>query len=125
MLFRGAVALLAIGVVLLALSRWRAETVTGRAVAGPILLGGAGFAVVIVAETMALAGSTGFAERWVAWEVGHWLTVVTASLIPVAFLVGLGQDRLARGRVADLVVGLHVASRPRDLSHLPRRSGSP
>jgi signal transduction histidine kinase len=55
---------------------------------------------------MSLLGSSNFSERSFAWDVGHWLTVLTASVIPIAFLVGLGQERLSRGRVADLVVGL-------------------
>ena len=105
-LFRVPLAILAIAVLALVIARWRAESGAGRAIARPILLGGAGFAIGIVVETLALAGATGFAERSVAWDVGQWTTVITATVIPVAFLVGLSQDRLARGRVADLVVGL-------------------
>ncbi len=105
-LFRVLIAILAGAVLVLTVARWRAESTAGRAVAGPILLGGVGFAVGIVVETMAYLGSGDFAERSFAWEIGNWLTIVTVSTIPVAFLVGLGQDRIARGRVADLVVGL-------------------
>ena len=105
-IFRILIAVIAVAVLILVIARWRAESPTGRAIAGPILLGGVGFALGIVVETMTLLGSTTFNERSFAWDVGHWLTVVTASFIPVAFLVGLGQDRFARGRVADLVVGL-------------------
>jgi signal transduction histidine kinase len=105
-LFRGVIAVLAVAVLILTLGRWRRETAAGRAIAGPILFGGFAFAVGIVVETLALFGSRDFADRTVAWDVGQWVTVLTASLIPIGFLVGLGQDRLARGRVADLVVGL-------------------
>jgi signal transduction histidine kinase len=104
--FRVALAIVAIAVLALVIARLRAESRAGRAIAGPILLGGVGFAIGIVAEMLALAGANSFAARSVAWDVGQWGTVITASVIPGAFLVGLGQDRLARGRVADLVVGL-------------------
>jgi hypothetical protein len=104
--FRVLIAILAVAVLLLAIARWRADTTAGRAIAGPILLGGVGFALGIIVETTTLLGSSDFAERSFAWDVGHWLTVITVSVIPAAFLIGMGQDRLARGRVADLVVGL-------------------
>lgn len=105
-LFRIAIAIVAVAILGLVVARWRSQSAAGRAVAGPILLGGVGLALGIVVETMTLLGSTSFAQRSVAWNVGQWLTVVTISVIPVAFLIGVGQDRLARGRVADLVVGL-------------------
>ena len=105
-IFRILIAAIAVAVLILVVARWRAESPAGRAIAGPILLGGVGFALGIVVETVTLLGSSNFNERSFAWDVGQWLTVVTAAVIPVAFLVGLGQDRFARGRVADLVVGL-------------------
>jgi signal transduction histidine kinase len=105
-LFRMVIATLAVAVLVLVVRRWRSESAAGRAVAGPILLGGIGFALAIVVETMTLLGSSSFAERSFAWDVGQWSTSITGALIPVAFVVGFGQDRLARGRVADLVVGL-------------------
>ncbi len=105
-LFRVLIATLAVAVLVLVVRRWRTESAAGRAVAGPILLGGFGFALAIVVETMTLLGSSSFAERSFAWDVGQWSTSITGAVIPVAFLIGLGQDRLARGRVADLVVGL-------------------
>jgi signal transduction histidine kinase len=105
-LFRVLIAILAAAVLLLVVARLRVETAAGRAIAGPILLGGVGFATGILVETIGLMVPTGFAERRAAWDLGQWLTVGTASVIPIAFLFGLGQDRIARGRVADLVVGL-------------------
>ena len=105
-LFRMVIATLAVAVLVLVVRRWRMESAAGRAVAGPILLGGIGFALAIVVETMTLLGSSSFAERSFAWDVGHWSTSITGAVIPAAFVIGLGQDRLARGRVADLVVGL-------------------
>jgi signal transduction histidine kinase len=105
-LFRMVIATLAVAVLVLVVRRWRMESAAGRAVAGPILLGGIGFALAIVVETMTLLGSSSFAERSFAWDVGQWSTSITGALIPAAFVIGLGQDRLARGRVADLVVGL-------------------
>jgi signal transduction histidine kinase len=104
--FRIMIAALAVAVLVLVVRRWRTESAAGRAVAGPILLGGLGFALAIVVETMTLLGSSSFAERSFAWDLGQWSTSITGAIIPVAFLIGLGQDRLARGRVADLVVGL-------------------
>lgn len=105
-LFRLVIATLAVAVLVLVVRRWRMESAAGRAVAGPILLGGIGFALAIVAEAMTLLGSSSFAERAFAWDIGQWSTSITGAVIPVAFVIGLGQDRLARGRVADLVVGL-------------------
>jgi signal transduction histidine kinase len=104
--FRVIIAVLATAVLALVIARWRAWSVAGRSIVGPVLLGGIGFALGIVVETLVLLGSSNFSERWFAWDVGHWPTVVTAAVIPIVFLVGLGQGRLARGRVADLVVGL-------------------
>ncbi len=105
-LFRIVIATLAVAVLVLVVRRWRTESAAGRAVAGPILIGGIGFALAIVVETMTLLGSSSFAERSFAWDLGQWSTSITGAVIPVAFVIGLGQDRLARGRVADLVVGL-------------------
>jgi signal transduction histidine kinase len=105
-LFRVLVTALAVAVVVLVFRRWRAESAAGRAITGPILLGGAGFAVGMLIETATLFAAQDFADRTLAWNIGQWVAVVTASVIPIAFLVGMGQDRLARGRVADLVVGL-------------------
>ena len=45
---------------------------------------------------MTLLGSTSFAERSVRLGRRARLTGDTISVIPVAFLVGVGQDRLAR-----------------------------
>lgn len=109
-LFRVLIAGISIAVVALIVIRWRAASSTGRAVAGPILLGGIGFATGIVVETISLTLATGFSARSAAWDLGQWLTVITASVIPIAFVVGLGQDRIARGRVGDLAVELGGAA---------------
>ncbi len=101
--FRILIAILAIAVIILVIARWRAESPAGRSIAAPILVGGLGFATGIIVETVALVGPDSFAERSVAWDVGHWLTVGTAAAIPLAFLLGLRNDRVARTRVADLV----------------------
>lgn len=101
--FRILIAMLAVAVIVLVIARWRAETPAGRSIAAPILVGGLGFATGIIVETVALVGPDSFAERLVAWDVGHWLTVGTAAAIPLAFLLGLRSDRIARMRVADLV----------------------
>jgi signal transduction histidine kinase len=125
--FRVLIAVLGAAVLVLIVARWRAETSVGRAIAGPILLGGAGFALGIVVETMTYLGSGDFAERSFAGDVGNWLTIITISTIPLAFLIGLGQDRVARGRVADLVVGLGAPGPAREdlQSTLARTLGDP
>ena len=99
-------ALLATAVLALVLWRLRSETDVGRRVAAPILLGGVALAVGVVLEVATLATAGSFAERAAAWGLGQALTVVTASVVPVGFAVGLTRSRLARGSVADLVVEL-------------------
>jgi signal transduction histidine kinase len=115
-MFRIVIAILALAVIALVVRRWRVESAAGRAVAGPILLGGIAFSVAIVVETMTLLGSSSFAERSFAWDVGQWSTSITGAIVPAAFVIGIGQDRLARSRVADLVVSLGEADpKPGDL----------
>jgi signal transduction histidine kinase len=111
-LFRVGIAAVAIAVLVLVAIRLRSETDIGRRVAGPILIGGVAFAIGIVVETAALASAGSFAERSFAWDLGQGLTVATASLVPIAFLVGLTDARRARGAVADLVVELRESPGP-------------
>jgi signal transduction histidine kinase len=108
-LFRVLIAGISIAVLALIVARWRAGSPAGRAVAGPILLGGIGFATGIIVETIGLALAADSVGRSAAWDLAQWATVITASVIPIAFVVGLGQERVARGRVGDLVVELGSA----------------
>ncbi len=101
--FRILIAVVAIAVIVLVVARWRTESPAGRSIVAPLLIGGLGFATGVVVETVGLLLPGSFNERALAWDVGHWLTVVTASAIPVAFVLGLRSDRAARTRVADLV----------------------
>lgn len=108
--FRIIIALLGFAVLLLVLRRLRDETDVGRRVAAPILMGGVAIAVGVVIEVWALMVAGSFAERSVAWDLGQAITVLTTSLVPIGFVLGITRSRLARGSVADLVVELGDAS---------------
>ena len=45
----------------------------------------------------------------------RWAALITLGLAPVAFLIGLLHDRLARSAIGDLVVELQAEPAPRDL----------
>ena len=106
-IFSTIIAILAIAVVVLVVDRWRTQTAAGRRVAGPILLGGLAFAIGIVVEyATGFVPTTNIFDRFAIDDLGQYLTVVTASLVPVGFLVGLTRARIARGGVADLVLQL-------------------
>ncbi|MEA2535868.1 MAG: hypothetical protein QOF11_102 [Chloroflexota bacterium] len=125
--FRLAIATIAVVVLVLVLVRFRSETAAGRRITGPILIGGLAVAAGIVAEfgSGLLVGATS-ADR-LAWRyLGEFVTVVTATLVPVGFLVGLIRGRLARGSVAELVVQLGEAPEaPRLREILSRALGDP
>lgn len=105
--FSTIIAILAIAVVVLVIDRWHAQTVVGRRVAGPILLGGLAFAIGIVVEyATGFVPTTNLFDRFAVDDLGQYLTVATATLVPIGFLVGLTRARIARGRVADLVLQL-------------------
>lgn len=106
LVFRIAIALLGLAVLLLLLRRMRDETGVGRRVAAPLLLGGVAIAIGVVVEVWALLAAGSFAERSAAWDLGQAITVVTMSLVPIGFVFGITRSRLARGSVADLVVEL-------------------
>ena len=109
--FSTIIAILAIAVVVLVIGRWRAQTAVGRRVAGPILLGGLAFAIGIVVEyATAFVPTTNIFDRIAIDDLGQYLTVATATLMPIGFLVGLTRARIARGGVADLV--LQLGSKP-------------
>lgn len=120
--FRFGIAAIAIVVLILVVSRLRSESALGRRVAGPILIGGIAIAVGIAIETGVIASAGSFQERAAAWDLGQLLTVGTASLVPIGFVVGLARERLARGSVADLVVELGEAPSPPALRDVLARS---
>lgn len=126
-LFRVAIACIALGVLILVVARFRSEGPAGRQIAGPILLGGLAVAAGIVAEFWSgfVPTATG-PDRFALANVGEYLTVVTATVVPVGFVVGLIRDRLSRGSVADLVVQLSEAPEaPRLRDILSRALGDP
>lgn len=121
-LFRIGIAGLSIAILALVILRFRRETSLGRQVAGPILVGGIALAVGIVVEVGVLAVADTFAERASAGDLGHALTVLTATLVPIAFAIGLIRSRLSRGSVADLVVELGESANPPALRDLLART---
>lgn len=121
-IFRIAIAVLSVVVIGLIAWRFRTETAVGRRVALPILLGGLAFAIGVVIEVGSLAVAGSFAERSAAWDLGQTLAVVTGTLIPIGFAVGVARSRLARGSVADLVLELDATAEPRTLTELLART---
>jgi signal transduction histidine kinase len=107
-LARIAIGVIAIAVVVLILARWRSASAAGRRIVGPILVGGLAFTTAIVVESLGTVLPTTFAQRALAWDLGHWATVSTALAVPLAILLSLRGDRSARGRVADLVDDLAI-----------------
>jgi signal transduction histidine kinase len=108
-LARLGIGLVAIAVVVLIVARWRSASAAGRRIVGPILVGGLAFTTAIAVESVGAVLPTTFLERTLVWDIGHWATVATALAVPLAILVSLRGDRVARGRVADLVDDLSVA----------------
>jgi signal transduction histidine kinase len=101
-----------VGVLLL--HRWLAASPPARRVHAPVWLG------VIVLDLVGLLGALGSLLRWPATlqamlVVGYGLFLVA---LPFAFLSGLVRIRLARVRVADLVVELGRAGDPGQVRHL-------
>jgi signal transduction histidine kinase len=121
-LFRVGIVGLSIAILVLVVVRFRRETVVGRQVAGPILLGGVALAIGVLLEFAAMVTADTFAERSAASDLGQALTVVSAALVPVGFAVGLIRSRLSRGSVADLVVELGQPASPPVLRDLLART---
>ena len=126
-IFRTVIAILAVLVVGLVIRRWRAQTIAGRRVAGPILLGGLAFGIGIVLEyATGFAPTTNIMDRIAVGDAGQYLTVVTAAVVPIGFLVGLARARIARAGVADLVLQLGAEpDRPGLQEVLARALGDP
>jgi signal transduction histidine kinase len=125
--FRVAIVCIAFGVLILVVARFRSASPAGRQIAGPILLGGLAVALGIIAEFWSgfVPTATG-PDRFALADVGDYLTAVTATVVPLAFLVGLVRGRLSRGSVADLVVQLGEAPQaPRLRDILSRALGDP
>lgn len=92
---------IAIGVLVLAelWRRWRAASVAGRAVLGPVLWAAVAAAALTVSRTLVDAVGT----------VPSWLTLTSwaaLALVPLAFLAGLLGARLRRGAMTGLMVEL-------------------
>ena len=105
-LFRFGLTVVALVILALVIRRLIRDTGVARRVAGPLLVAGVGFVVAILVEVGIVALATSSDERLAAWDTAQLLTVVSAGAIPVALLLGLTRDRLARGSVADLIVEL-------------------
>lgn len=104
--FRLALAgLIAVVVVLLARRLW-VERGVARAVAWPMVVAGVALAVGIVVKIGAVQLAATPEDRFGAWAMADLVTGATGVGVAVAFLVGLTRGRLARQRVADLVVEL-------------------
>ena len=100
-------------VVVLLLRRLRSETGVARGIALPMVVAGVALAVGAVVEVGAVALATNPDDRFGAWALADAVTSATGAGVALAFLLGLLRGRLARQRVADLVLELGgAADRP-------------
>ncbi len=102
----GTLCLTVVGV--LALRRWRAGRPLRRSLS--LLIDCFALGLVMIAVlflTLALEGPFVREIRWAA--------LITLGIAPIAFLIGLLHDRLARSAIGDLVVELQAEPAPRDL----------
>ncbi len=104
--FVGALCLTAVGV--LALRRWRAGRPLRRSLA--LLTDCFELGLVMIAVLFLTLAFEGPYVREIRWA-----TLITLGLAPIAFLIGLLHDRLARSAVGDLVVELQGDPGPADL----------
>ncbi len=104
--FVGALCLTAVGV--LALRRLRAGRPLRRSLA--LLIDCFALGLVMIAVLFLTLAFDGPFVREIRWAA-----LITLGLAPVAFLIGLLHDRLARSAIGDLVVELQAEPAPRDL----------
>ena len=108
--FRAAIAVVGIVVVLWIVRRMLVGTSAGRRLSGPMLLGGLAVAVGILVEVATFLLPTPTAQdRFAVWDLRQALTVMSASIVPLAFVFSLIRSDQARTGVADLVVELGSA----------------
>ena len=121
------ITVIALAVLVLVVARFRSESLAGRRISGPILIGGVAVATVIVARFGSGLLEPGVIDERIAMrDLRAYLTAITASLVPIGFLVGLVRARLWRGSVADLVVELGDAPPRQGLREmLSRALGDP
>jgi signal transduction histidine kinase len=107
--FTVALAGLMVVVIALLVRRLWSESTAARGVAWPMILAGVALAVAVVVEIGALALAGTSSERFGVWAVADVVNSATNAGVAIAFLVGLLRGRLAKQRVADLVVELSGA----------------
>ena len=100
-------------VIVLLVQRLRSERGAARDIAWPMILAGLALALGILIEVGAVALATNPEDRFGAWALADMMTSASGAGMAGAFLLGLMRGRLARQRVADLVVELDgAADRP-------------
>lgn len=104
----GSVLMIALSMSLLVMValRWTRASAAARAGLTPMIVAGTLIAMVVTAESLSflfgLPAGPGTPLRWAM--------LVARAAVPVAFLVGLLNQRVARGAVAELVVGLDATT---------------
>ena len=98
-----------VGAFVLLVQRWQRATVPLRRGLAPVLVSGS-VCLLVLLLTILLEPFSYAAGRLVGWIGGLAFTAV-----PLAFLVGLLRQRLARSAVGDLVVELNETATPPDL----------
>jgi signal transduction histidine kinase len=100
---------IAVGVLVILVRRWRAATGPLRRALGPVFFSGAATATLFAAQLIAAsAGADDLAQAI------NWGTIFALASVPLAFLVGLLRLRLGRAAVGPLVVELGTGGSVRD-----------
>jgi PAS domain S-box-containing protein len=109
-----------VGTALVLLRRWRAASAPLRRTLAPIFLTSAGtLALIGLAIAVSFVSSD-------ASDVVWWFVIVAFATVPLAFLAGLLQIRLARGSIAPLLVELSAAESSQELQEaIARTVGDP
>jgi len=112
---------LAMSLLALVIHRWISASTAARRGLTPMVVAGTLVAVLFAAESLlfliGIQAGPGTPLRWAM--------LVARGTVPVAFLIGLLNQRMARGAVAELVVGLDASRVGRLRESLARALGDP
>jgi len=112
---------LSVTLLMLVLHRWMAASPAGRRGLTPMVLAGALVATLFAAEPLSFLLGIPIGPE----TPFRWAMLVARGTVPVAFLVGLLNQRMARGAVAELVVGLDTSRVGHLRESLARSLGDP
>jgi signal transduction histidine kinase len=112
---------LSVTLLVLVLHRWIAASPAGRRGLTPMVLAGALVAILFAAEPLSFLLGIPIGPE----TPFRWTMLVARATVPVAFLVGLLNQRMSRGAVAELVVGLDASRVGRLRESLAQALGDP